>query len=118
MYLKHFGLIELPFRITPDTSFAHCARGHQEALNTLLTALNQGEGFVKICGEVGTGKTLLCRRLLQLLDEGDDAWVKLALRGQDPFFDEDAGALMNFDQYSARVFHGLPAEGMQADSHD
>ena len=50
--------------------------------------------------------------------EGDDAWVKLALRGQDPFADDDAGALMNFDQYSARVFHGLPAEGAQAQSHD
>jgi MSHA biogenesis protein MshM len=74
LYLKHFGLGELPFRITPDTSFAHCARAHQEALNTLLTALSQGEGFIKICGEVGTGKTLLCRRLLQSLDE-DDAWV-------------------------------------------
>ena len=50
--------------------------------------------------------------------EGDDAWVRLALRGQDPFLDDDGGALMNFDQYSARVFHGLPAEGAQADRHD
>lgn len=67
MYLKHFGLVEFPFGITPDTSFIYAAAGHQEALNTLLVALRSGEGFVKITGEVGTGKTLLCRRLLQSL---------------------------------------------------
>lgn len=67
MYLEHFGLIETPFGITPDTSFALATRSHQEALNTLLLALGSGEGFVKITGEVGTGKTLLCRRLLQAL---------------------------------------------------
>ena len=72
MYLKHFGLTELPFGITPDTSFTYSVQNHQEALNTLLLALGQGEGFVKISGEVGTGKTLLCRRLLQTLD---DSWV-------------------------------------------
>lgn len=72
MYLRHFGLTELPFGITPDTSFTYCVQYHQEALNTLLLALGQGEGFVKISGEVGTGKTLLCRRLLQTLDDG---WV-------------------------------------------
>lgn len=72
MYLRHFGLTELPFRITPDTSFTYSIRFHQQALNTLLMALNAGEGFVKISGEVGTGKTLLCRLLLQTLD---DSWV-------------------------------------------
>ncbi|MFZ4537992.1 ExeA family protein [Propionivibrio sp.] len=72
MYLKYFGLTELPFGITPDTSFTYSVLCHQEALNTLLLALSQGEGFVKISGEVGTGKTLLCRRLLQTLDNG---WV-------------------------------------------
>lgn len=56
MYLKHFGLTELPFGITPDTSFTYSVQYHQEALNTLLLALNGGEGFVKISGEVGTGK--------------------------------------------------------------
>lgn len=67
MYLDHFGLSEAPFGITPDTAFAYSARAHQEALNTLLVALRSGEGFIKITGEVGTGKTLLCRRLLATL---------------------------------------------------
>jgi MSHA biogenesis protein MshM len=67
MYLQHFGLSELPFGITPDTAFAFSARSHQEALNTLLVALDSGEGFIKITGEVGTGKTLLCRKLLATL---------------------------------------------------
>lgn len=67
MYLEHFGLSELPFGITPDTSFIFGTQSHQEALNTLLVAVNGGEGFIKIAGEVGTGKTLLCRRLLQAL---------------------------------------------------
>lgn len=70
MYLDHFGLSELPFGITPDTSYTVITRCHQEALNTLLVALGSGEGFIKITGEVGTGKTLLCRRLLQALPEG------------------------------------------------
>jgi MSHA biogenesis protein MshM len=69
MYLKHFGLSELPFGITPDTSFIYAGNAHQEALNTLLIGLASGEGFIKITGEVGTGKTLLCRRFLSTLGD-------------------------------------------------
>ncbi|KAB7622640.1 ExeA family protein [Alkalilimnicola sp. S0819] len=69
MYLAHFGLREPPFALTPDTSF-FCNRGsHHEALNVLMVALRSGEGFIKITGEVGTGKTLLCRQLLNSLDD-------------------------------------------------
>lgn len=64
MYLYHFGLKELPFGLTPDTSFFCGLPGHIEALNVLQIAIASGEGFVKITGEVGTGKTLLCRQLL------------------------------------------------------
>jgi MSHA biogenesis protein MshM len=69
MYLAHFGLGEQPFGITPDTSFAYACASHQEALNTLLVAVKNGEGFIKITGEVGTGKTLLCRKFLATLDD-------------------------------------------------
>jgi MSHA biogenesis protein MshM len=76
MYLQHFGLHETPFAITPDTDFAFDAPSQQEALATALVALRGGEGFVKITGEVGTGKTLLARRLLRLLaDEAITAYV-------------------------------------------
>lgn len=67
-YLRHFGLREAPFGITPDTSFFYACRSTQEALNTLLIAVSNGEGFIKITGEVGTGKTLLCRKFLATLD--------------------------------------------------
>jgi len=69
VYLNHFGLHEFPFGITPDTSFIYSADAHQEALNTLLIGLSSGEGFIKITGEVGSGKTLLCRRFLATLPE-------------------------------------------------
>lgn len=64
MYLAHFGLREPPFSITPDTGFFFSHADHQAALNTLLIAVRNGEGFIKITGEVGTGKTLLCRQFL------------------------------------------------------
>lgn len=67
MYLEHFGLAEPPFGITPDTSFFFAFSSYQEALNTLLVAARTGEGFIKITGEVGTGKTLLCRKFMASL---------------------------------------------------
>ena len=67
IYLGHFGLREPPFGITPDTSFFCSCRSIQEALNTLVFAATNGEGFIKITGEVGTGKTLLCRKFLATL---------------------------------------------------
>ena len=67
MYLAHFGLQEMPFSLTPDTAYVFSTRAHQEALNTLLVAAGSGEGFIKITGEVGCGKTLLCRRFLSAL---------------------------------------------------
>lgn len=69
MYLQHFGLREPPFTLTPDTEFFFKNGSHQEALNVLLIALQGGEGFIKVTGEVGTGKTLLCRKVLSLLDD-------------------------------------------------
>ena len=73
MYLEHFGLREFPFGLTPDTSFFFACSSYQEALNTLLVAARNGEGFIKIVGEVGNGKTLLCRKFLATLNSGDRA---------------------------------------------
>ena len=69
MYEQFFGFREKPFSLTPDTEYFFRYSGHQEALNVLLVALRNGEGFVRIIGEVGTGKTLLCRQLLKLLQK-------------------------------------------------
>ncbi|HEX8606437.1 MAG TPA: AAA family ATPase [Pseudoduganella sp.] len=69
MYEAHFGLREVPFSITPDTSFFFGSPHSQEGLNTLLVAARSGEGFIKITGEVGTGKTLLCRKFMATLGE-------------------------------------------------
>jgi MSHA biogenesis protein MshM len=76
MYLQHYGLREFPFSLTPDTEFFFRYGSHQEAHNVLLVALRTGEGFIKVTGEVGTGKTLLCRLLLNTLgDEFVTAYI-------------------------------------------
>ncbi len=69
MYRQHFGLNEHPFSLTPDTQFYFNSQSHREVLSTLLLALRHSEGFIKIVGEVGTGKTLLSRKLLASLGE-------------------------------------------------
>lgn len=69
MYAEHFNLRELPFGLTPDTQFFLNTRGHRDALNMMMVALAEGEGFIKVVGEVGTGKTMLCRELLSRLDD-------------------------------------------------
>ena len=59
MYLRHFGLREPPFGLTPDTSFFFACASYQEALNTLLVAARNGEGFINITGEEGIGAILV-----------------------------------------------------------
>ncbi|MFB2641143.1 ExeA family protein [Shewanella bicestrii] len=70
MYLKHFGLSQTPFSLTPNTGFFFGLSPHVEALQVLQTALQTGEGFIKVTGEVGTGKTLICRKLINELPQG------------------------------------------------
>lgn len=67
MYLEHFNINKYPFELTPNTEFSCNYRSHQEALNTLLFSIGNGEWIVKIIGEVGFGKTFLCRELLNCL---------------------------------------------------
>lgn len=82
MYLQHFGLREQPFGLTPDTSFFFACSSYQEALNTLLVAARNGEGFIKITGEVGNGKTLLCRKFLATLNQGQQSTTPIGTQDQ------------------------------------
>jgi MSHA biogenesis protein MshM len=68
MYEQYYGLSEKPFSLTPDTEFFYQSVTHKEALDVLLVAIRSGDGFIKVTGEVGTGKTLICRKLLDGLD--------------------------------------------------
>jgi len=69
MYLEHFGLREAPFRITPHTEFFFSGANRGATLEALLYAITAGEGMVKVTGEVGSGKTMLCRVLMERLPE-------------------------------------------------
>ena len=69
MYLEHFGLREPPFRITPHTEFFYSGANRGATLEALLYAITAGEGLVKVTGEVGSGKTMLCRMLMEKLPE-------------------------------------------------
>jgi len=67
MYTAFYGLREKPFVLSPNPRFLYLAESHREALAHLLYGLEQGEGFIVISGEVGTGKTTICRSLLERL---------------------------------------------------
>jgi len=67
MYLEHFGLKEAPFRITPHTDFFFQGANRGATLEALLYAITHDEGIVKVSGEVGSGKTMLCRVLMERL---------------------------------------------------
>lgn len=75
MYLQHFGLRELPFSLTPNTQFFLNMASYHKAYNMLMVSLSNSEGFIKIVGEVGTGKTMLCRKVLNTLEEDKDNYV-------------------------------------------
>ncbi|MGD8388204.1 MAG: AAA family ATPase [Desulfobacteraceae bacterium] len=69
MYKNFFGFKERPFKLVPNPAYLYLSRGHEEALAHLTYAIRQGDGFVEITGEVGTGKTTLCRAFLENLGE-------------------------------------------------
>lgn len=76
MYLDFFGLKEAPFRITPNTEYWHAGGQRGEILAALQYAIGQGEGIIKVVGEVGSGKTMLCRKLVaQLPDTIDSVYL-------------------------------------------
>lgn len=75
MYLQHFGLRELPFSLTPNTQFFLNMASYHKAYNMLMVSLANAEGFIKIVGEVGTGKTMLCRKVLNTLEEDKESYI-------------------------------------------
>jgi len=70
MYKEYFGLKEMPFSIAPDPHYLYMSDNHREALAHLLYGIGEGGGFVQLTGEIGTGKTTLCRCLLEQLPPG------------------------------------------------
>ncbi len=73
MYNRFFGFKERPFKLVPNPAYLYLSRIHEEVLAHLNYAVGYGEGFVEITGEVGTGKTTLCRMFLESLDENTEA---------------------------------------------
>jgi MSHA biogenesis protein MshM len=73
VYLDYFGLKEAPFRITPNTEYWYAGGQRGEMLAALLYAIGQGEGIIKVVGEVGSGKTMLCRKLVAQLPSSVDS---------------------------------------------
>ena len=69
MYTAFYGLFEKPFSLSPDPRYLFFADGHREALAHLRYGIDQGEGFIAVTGEVGTGKSTLCRALIEGLGE-------------------------------------------------
>ena len=69
MYLEHFGLAQPPFKITPHIEFFFSGANRGATLDALIYAIRAGDGLVKVTGEVGAGKTMLCRVLAERLPE-------------------------------------------------
>ncbi|MCP5048912.1 MAG: AAA family ATPase [bacterium] len=72
MYNNFFGFKERPFQLVPNPGYLYLSRSHEEAIAHLKYAISHGDGFVEITGEVGTGKTTLCRAFLEDLDESTE----------------------------------------------
>lgn len=69
MYQAHFGFSCQPFSLTPNTDLFYGLAPHYEAIQTVISAVQMGEGLIKVTGEVGTGKTMICRMLVNHLQE-------------------------------------------------
>ncbi len=84
MYEEYFGFAEKPFSLTPDPKYLYKSRSHASAFELLQYAIRRREGFIVITGDIGTGKTTLCRALLETIDR--KVFTALVLN---PFLSED-----------------------------
>lgn len=75
MYLEHFGMSENPFSLTPNTDYFLNMASYHKAYNMLMVSIANREGFIKIVGEVGTGKTMLCRKVLNTMEENPEQYA-------------------------------------------
>jgi len=73
MYNNFFGFKEGPFQLVPNPAYLFLSKSHEEAMAHLNYAIHQGEGFVELTGEVGTGKTTLCRAFLEKIEKNTEA---------------------------------------------
>ena len=122
MYLQFYGLSEAPFAITPDPAFVYLSQEHRDALAHLLYGVGTGGsgGFVQLTGEVGTGKTTMCRKVLQdwryvnleNLDTRryaiEDPRAFLREYNHRVIIDEAAAALLQRAEYYRDVYEGKP----------
>src|SRR4030081_2670124 len=84
MYERYYGLAEKPFSLTPDPKFLYRSPSHANAFELLQYAIRRREGFVVVTGDIGTGKTTLCRALLEQIDR--NTFTELVLN---PFLSEE-----------------------------
>lgn len=109
MYLTHFGLTEPPFSLTPDTGFFFSGSSHRQVLNMLRVATLGGEGFIKVVGEVGNGKTLLCRQFLDELDRANaEATRFVSAYLPNPYLDPRSLLLALADELSVELASDAP----------
>src|SRR6186713_1378296 len=121
MYEHYFGFSEKPFSLTPDPKFLYKSQSHANAFELLQYAVRRREGFVVVTGDIGTGKTTLCRALLEQIDR--NTFTALVLN---PFLSEedllklilqDFGVLSREDLNRGRVPH-LPNDEPIETTHD
>jgi len=111
MYNEYFGLADTPFRLTPDPRFFYPGGGRGEVLDALIYAITSGEGIIKVVGEVGTGKTMLCRMLEERLPDA----VEIVYLANPSLTPEDIlqaialelGLQMDISASRIQIMHGL-----------
>ena len=97
MYLDFYKLKQSPFDLTPNPRFLFQSRKHREAYNHLLYGIRERKGFVQLTGEVGAGKTTICRAMLRQLDINFTTAVIL-------------NPVLNADELMKAIGHGVPSE--------